>query len=220
MLFCALAVTYTLGPSLYYIGLKHTDLSVTTVLDASGAVYSFVLGILFLKEGFDSTKLLGVALIIIAIIIVSGKVRAFKRFNFYESILLISPIFYATGAVLDNILLKSGNTLTYLSLSFLTAGTVMTLVNIPRLYKSGDKSIKNKMFIKTVFINAFFVFMYGFATFKAYQLGGEVSKMYPIAQSESVIVPFLAIFLLGEKDNFKYKVVASIVAFVGILLLR
>ncbi|MEI7603803.1 MAG: hypothetical protein WCJ19_02180 [bacterium] len=43
--------------------------------------------------------------------------------------------------------------------------------------------------------------------------------MYPIEQSESVIIPILAIFILKEKDKLKQKILAVIIAGFGIFLL-
>lgn len=220
LLLLVVAVTYTIGPGLYYLGLKHTDLSVTTTLDATGAIYSFLLGILILGESFTLTKFSGVILIIFAIAIVSGKVKALSRFNRFEIMLLIAPFFYGIGAITDNTLIKSSNPLTYLALSFFVAGTFMTTINIPRLLKNKDKSLKSKKFIRTILINAVFVAVSGFASYNAYITGGEVSRMYPIAQSESVIVPFLAIVFLGEREHFMHKLLGAVLAFSGILLLR
>lgn len=213
------AVTYTIGPSLYYIGLKHTNLSVTTTLDATGAIYAFILGVLILGESFTLTKIVGMGLIMVAVLVVAGKSTAVNRFTKHEILLLIAPLFYAIGSIADNTLIKYSNAMTYLTLSFLVAGIAMTLVNLPRIKEVGVENLKEKTFLKTLTLNAFFVAIYGYASYRAYLDGGEVSAMYPIMQSESVVVPFMAMWLFGEREKFLHKIIGAVLAFAGILLL-
>ncbi len=213
------AVAYTIGPSLYYMGLKHTNLSVTTTLDATGAIYAVILGVLILGEGFTMTKLVGMGLIMLAVLVVAGKSTAVNQFTKHEILLLIAPLFYAIGSIADNTLIKYSNALSYLTLSFLIAGITMTLVNIPRIKEVGIENLREPSFLKTLSLNAFFVAFYGYASYRAYLDGGEVSAMYPIMQSESVVVPFMAMWLFGEREKYLHKIVGAILAFVGILLL-
>lgn len=213
------AITYTIGPSLYYTGLKHTNLSVTTTLDATGAIYAMILGILLLGESFSVGKLVGVVMILVAVLIVAGKSTALNKLTKYEILLLIAPIFYAIGGIADNILINYSNALTYLTLSFLVAGISMTLVNLPRINSVGIENLRDRAFLKILMVNAVFVAIYGYASYRAYMVGGEVSAMYPIMQSESVVVPFMAMWLFGERERFFHKIMGAILAFVGILIL-
>lgn len=213
------AVAYTIGPSLYYTGLKHTHLSVTTTLDAVGAIYAAILGVWWLREEFSWQKVLGITLILVAVGVVSGKSSAVNKLTKYETLLLIAPFFYAVGAIADRVLIDSSNAMSYLVLSFLVAGVTMTLVNLPRLKTVGLENVTNIKFLKTVGINAIFVAIYGYASYRAYLVGGEVSAMYPIMQSESVVVPFMAMWLFNERERFIHKIVGAGLAFGGIILL-
>lgn len=213
------AVAYTIGPSLYYIGLKHTHLSVTTTLDAMGAVYALFLGTLILQEPWEWSKLAGVAMVLLGVAVVSGKNQALFKLNKYEMLLVIAPIFYVLGGVADNTLVKYSNATTYLALSFLVAGMTMTAVNLPRLKKIETKSLGSPLFIKTLLISSLFIGMAGYASYKAYLLGGEVSVMYPIMQTESVVTPFMAMWLLGERERFGHKILGALLAFGGVWFL-
>ena len=212
-------ITYTIGPSLYYIGLKHTHLSVTTTLDASGAIYALMLGTLVLGELLFWQKVVGAGLILLGIVIVAGKSSALNKLTKHETLLLIAPFFYAIGAIADKTLIESSNALSYLALSFLVAGITMTAVNIPRLKSVGAENVTKPSFLKIVVINAVFVAISGYASYRAYQLGGEVSSMYPIMQSESVVVPFMAMLVFGERERFAHKVIGALLAFGGVALL-
>lgn len=213
------AITYTIGPSLYYTGLKHTHLSVTTTLDATGAIYAMILGILLLGENFSIGKLVGVLMILVAVLVVAGKSTALNKLTKYETLLLIAPFFYAIGGIADNILIKYSNALSYLTLSFLVAGIAMTLINLPRIHSVGIENLRDRSFLKILMINAIFVAVYGYASYRAYMVGGEVSAMYPIMQSESVVVPFMAMWLFGEHERYLHKILGAILAFGGVLVL-
>ena len=214
------AVAYTIGPSLYYTGLKHTHLSVTTTLDAVGAIYALILGTLMLSEPLNWQKILGAGLILLAVIVVSGKNSKLGKLTKYEILLLIAPIFYVIGGIADKTLVQYSNASTYLAMSFLVAGLTMTGVNLPRLKTVGIESIVNKNFLSTIGVSGVFIAVAAYASYRAYLVGGEVSVMYPIMQTESVVVPFMAMWLFGERERFGHKIVGALLAFGGVWFLR
>lgn len=213
------AIAYTIAPSLYYTGLKHTQLSVTTTLDAVGAVYALILGVLVLHEPFSWQKITGAALILSAVMVVAGKTSAVNKLTKYETFLLIAPLFYVIGGIADKTLIPYTNATTYLSLSFLVAGITMTGVNLPRLKKVGLRSIVTPKFLGTLATGGAFTAIAAYSMFRAYMLGGDVSAMYPIMQTESVIVPFMAMWLFSERERFGHKVLGAFLAFAGVVLL-
>jgi drug/metabolite transporter (DMT)-like permease len=213
------AIVYTIGPSLYYTGLKHTHLSVTTTLDAVGAVYALILGTIVLHEPLNWQKVLGAGLILLAVLIVAGKSNAVNKLSKYEILLLIAPVFYVIGSIADKTLIQYTNASTYVVISFLVAGLTMTGVNLPRLKKVGIESIVNKKFLGTLAISGIFIAVAAYSMYRAFMLGGDVSAMYPIMQTESVIVPFMAMWLFGERERFGNKIVGALLAFGGVVLL-
>jgi uncharacterized membrane protein len=213
------AVAYTIGPSLYYTGLKHTHLSVTTTLDAVGAVYALILGAAILHEPLNWHKILGVGFILLAVIVVAGKNSTFSKLTKYEVLLLVAPIFYVIGGIADKTLIQYTNASTYVAVSFLVAGLTMTSINLPRLKKVGVNTIVNKKFLGTLMVSGVFIALAAYSSYRAYMLGGDVSSMYPIMQSESVVVPFMAMWLFNERERFIHKIVGAGLAFGGILLL-
>lgn len=213
------AIVYTIGPSLYYTGLKHTHLSVTTTLDAVGAVYALILGAVVLHESLSWHKILGAGLILLAVMVVAGKNSSLSKLTKYEVLLLIAPIFYVIGSIADKTLIQYTNASTYIVVSFLVAGLTMTGVNLPRLKKVGIDSIVNKKFLGTLLVSGVFIAVAAYSMYRAFMLGGDISAMYPIMQTESVIVPFMAMWLFGEKERFGHKIVGALLAFAGVVLL-
>lgn len=216
---CVVAVAYTIGPSLYYTGLKHTHLSVTTTLDAVGAVYALILGTAILHEPLSWHKVLGAGLILLAVMIVAGKNSTIGKLTKYEILLLIAPIFYVIGGIADKTLIQYSNASTYVAVSFLVAGLTMTGINLPRLKQVGIDSIINKKFLTTLVVSGIFIAVAAYSSYRAYMMGGDVSAMYPIMQTESVVVPFMAMWLFGERERFGNKIVGALLAFGGVVLL-
>lgn len=221
LLLLGMVVVYSIGPSLYYTGLKHVDLSETTILDSSGVIWSVLFGIFLLGEVVSLEKFVGVGLILLAVAIVSFDHKLLSlRLNKFELLLLISPVFYALGAIFDNQLVGYSDALSYLSISFLGAGSLMLATNLHRMKIVGRDTLTNKSFLKTISINGVFLFLTYYCVMTAYKLGGEVSRMFPVQQLESVAVPLLGILLLRERKKVLQKIIAAGVAVGGVLLLR
>ena len=213
-----MGIVYSLAISFYYTGLKKTELSVVAILDSTGSIYSLILGTLFLNEPLLLSKLIGIALIVAAILIVSFKNRV-SSFNKYSWILLFSAFFYALGAIFDKKLNAFGNPLSYLTLSFATAGLSILLINFKRTKKAFNETFKNKNFWIGISVNGILYSLGFWALFEAYNRGGEVSRMFPITLSMSVIIPILGIIFLKERDNIVKKLVAIVFMIIGLWIL-
>lgn len=221
LLLLGMTLVYTIGPSLYYIGLSKVDLSETTILDSSGVLWSVLFGTLLLGEVFTFSKFLGVGLILLAVGIVSFHPKTLSiKLSKYELLLIIAPIFYALGAIFDNRLVSYSDALSYLPITFILAGSVMFATNIHRLHDVGRSTLLNKSFLKTIVVNGVFLFLTYYCVMLAYELGGEVSRMFPIQQLESIIVPLLGILLLKERNRVPQKIIAALVAMLAVMMLR
>lgn len=219
LLLVGMAIAYVIGPSLYYIGLQKVDLSETTILDSSGVIWSLILGAILLGEQPTWNKVIGIVFILAAILIIAIKKGNRVHFTKYQILILIAPFFYSLAAVFDNRLLTFSNPISYLSLSFLIAGCCMFLTNIGRLKTAGLPMLRDISIVKILIVNGFFLTLTYTLVYAAYNLGGEVSRMYPIQQVESVIVPLLSIYILKEKDRIPQKIVAAVVGFLGVIII-
>ncbi len=217
-LLIGMGITYFFAVSLYYTGLKKTELSLASILESTGSIYSLILGVLLLHESFAMTKLLGIILIVIAVLIVSVKNKV-GSFNKYSWIILISIFFYALGAIFDKKLNTFGNPLSYLTLSFATAGISMLLIYFKRTKKAFKETFRNKNFWIGISMNGLLYSLGFWALFEAYNRGGEVSRMFPITLSMSVIIPLLGIVFLKERDNIVKKLIAVAVMVSGLWIL-
>jgi drug/metabolite transporter (DMT)-like permease len=216
-----MGLCYTVGPSLYYLGLKNVELSESMILGSSGILWSLVLGLIVLEESLTCYKIAGVVLVFSSIILITYTPNTkLKSYSKYKIMLLISSFFYVLAATFDNKLIEFSNAASYMSVSFLLGGTFMLIANLPRLKSAGIATYRNKMFWKVIAVNAIFIYLTYICVMRAYELGGEVSRMYPIQQSESILVPLLGIFLLKERKRIPVKILAAIIAFSGIILIK
>ena len=184
-----------------------------------GAVYALILGTAILHEPLSWHKVLGAGLILLAVMIVAGKNSTIGKLTKYEILLLVAPIFYVIGGIADKTLIQYSNASTYVAVSFLVAGLSMTGTNLPRLKQVGIDSIINKKFLTTLVVSGIFIAVAAYSSYRAYMMGGDVSAMYPIMQTESVVVPFMAMWLFGERERFGHKIVGALLAFGGVVLL-
>ncbi len=217
-LFIGMGIIYFLASSFYYTGLKKTELSVAAILDSTGSIYSLILGTLLLNEPYFLSKLIGIAFIVAAVLIVTLKNRV-TSFNKYSWILLFSAFFYALGAIFDKKLNSFGNPLSYLTLSFATIGISMLLINFKRTKMAFKATFRNKNFWFGISVNGVLYSLGFWALFEAYNRGGEVSRMFPITLSMSVIIPILGIIFLKERDDISKKLLAIVIMVIGLWIL-
>jgi len=218
-LIAIMAITYLVGVSLYFTGLKEIDLSQETILSSTGSIWGLLLGALFLGEVFSGTKIIGVVLIFIASLVAFWE-RQVLHIGKYQKIILFSAPFYALGAMWDKQLNSYGSALSYLAISFTLVGIAMLLFYGKRTVTAFKESFRLAEFWKGTLVNGVFYALSFWALFTAYQKGGEVSRMFPMTLSTSVFVPILGILLLKEYNRWSQKVVSVVILTAGLWLVK
>lgn len=218
-LLAVMVITYLIGVSMYFTGLKHIDLSQETILSSTGSIWSLLLGALFLGEVFSGTKIIGVTLIFVASLVAFWE-KQVLHIGKYQKIILLSAPFYALGAMWDKQLNAYGSALSYLAISFTVVGITMLLFYGKRTVLAFGESFCLVEFWKGTLVNGVFYALSFWALFTAYQKGGEISRMFPMTLSTSVFVPILGILLLREYKRWPQKVVSVVILTAGLWLVR
>jgi drug/metabolite transporter (DMT)-like permease len=219
--FLLMVTIYVVGTSLYFVGLKYVDLSTTTILDSSTAVWTLLVGVFILTESITTDKLLGVILMVTAVILVSLDPHSFHlKLNKFELFLLLYSFMYAFGAALDNRLVTFSNAVSYMSLSFTCVGSILLLVNFRKLPVALNEFIHQKTISLTLLIISGLSFAAFYCIMHAYELKGEISSMMPIQQLNGVIIPIVGIIFLNERHKVPQKLIAAGLAFAGALLIN
>lgn len=211
---------YTIASMLGYYGLSKVDLSKSVILNSSGLIWALGIGFVFFRESISPTKILALVCVVAAILIVSYRKNIMSSFQKYELMLLVSALVYAFGAALDKQLVASSNPQSYIVVSFLTAGSFVLLVNRKKLMTQKKKLFADHHFIKQLLINSgCIVLAYSFL-FRAYGYGGELSKVYIVLQIQTILVALFGILILKERTHIARKVLATVLAFGGLLLVN
>lgn len=95
---------------------------------------------------------------------------------------------------------------------------IIVISFFPLIKLSVVKKIIKKDFKQISLISFLNVGAYLF-NLKALVVGGEVTKVIPIVQTSTIITIILGIFFLKERDHIVKKIVAGLIAIIGVFLL-
>jgi drug/metabolite transporter (DMT)-like permease len=209
---------YTAGATLFYTGLAKIDMSESAIIDASGGLWGICIGFLILHEAITFEKLMAILLIGCGVAIVSFERGSKKTSGNGRWLVLASTVLYALGAMLDKKLTGSSTPISYVVCSFCTAGSTMVLVHHRRVARffAQDKAVLFTFIRKTI-LNAVLILVVYVLQFSAYTSGGEGSKVFAVAQAQSVVTAIFGIVLLNERKRIGYKLLGAAIVCVGLL---
>lgn len=211
---------YSIAPSFYYRALKQLPASEVSILFDLTTLYIMIFSVSFGIEQFSMLNLLGGACIISAAIIVTLAATKLKfSVSKYFWMMMIATVIYALAALTDNVIIARDYLppLLFQVLSFGVPALLILVLN-PKSRHHLHKLYQPRVY-KYVFINAIFFYCAFWAVYQAYDVGGTPSQVNFMTASETVVTVFLAAILLKEKSHFKSKIVAALLASVGIFLL-
>ncbi|HZZ98607.1 MAG TPA: EamA family transporter [Candidatus Saccharimonadia bacterium] len=212
-------VMYTIAPYFYYRALKLLPLSEVLILYSLTGAFALAVGVFLGAEPFYFSRLIGGIVILFSVVLLSiekGKWKINKGFW----LMLGATFFYALGATADNQLIAHNyfSNLFVLSITFGVPGILLFLLD------SSARSHATRMFTRkiypTIAVTALFFLLSFSSLFLAYRQGGTTSQVSFVLCTETIAVVVLAAIFLGERDNMKKKVIAAILACVGVFLLR
>lgn len=201
-----------------YFAKKHTEASVFSIVIKLGPVMSFFLAILFLKESFTLSKLAGVALIVIAnIILLAGNLHHTKIDLKGIRYTLLLALILSVAWLFDAVNVKAWGVGVFCMFSFF-APVIMSSF-FPTIKKIElQKELRLTPWWQFLVLGFFNLVGYGFML-KALTIG-EASNVMPIATSTTPFVVMIGIVLLGERDSLVRKIFASILVLIAIYLMR
>lgn len=218
--FLALAtVLYVGGNYFVFLALQKLDASKYTVIFASRGLFTVLASAIFLGDKLDSTtKILGVALIILGVIIVT--VEKFDKNLFkltkYEVFALLAALCIGFVNTVDSHILRNMDLYTYTAFAFLVPGILIGLIS-----KEGRDNIKPLINFKDlskilVFCVLLVVSAFTFFTALGMHNSAEVASVNLLG---TVLTVMLGIGVLGERKNILKKLVGALVSVAGLLLI-
>lgn len=198
---------------------KYTEAGEYTIIGTFSAFVNLFVVTIFLGEALTLSKIIGTILIILSIFIVTKfsreKQKTWHKGHLYT---LISATSFGAVFASESYVARQIGVFQDLLIGFLLPG-ILVLILKPRALEKVKQLLTKDYLIKIVSFSVLYL-MGAITVFGAYVQGGDAGKIYGISNSTVVVTVILAAIFLGERDNPFRKIVATISAFIGIMLLR
>lgn len=206
---------YFWAGTLYYSSYKSSSVSLSTLLGTVSIIVSTTLGIVFFHESGGINKFFGIILIILAIFVVKFS-RKF-RFDKYNWLAMAGGSLWGVAFSIDKSFVTTVNPLLYLPVFCFVTG-LTGLIYRPKVILSEIKIISKRSYL-SIFLTAVFGTAFNTFTFLSYSHGGEVGRVDAINNTMILLVIILEFLILKDKQNLVRKIIAAIIAVVGITFL-
>jgi drug/metabolite transporter (DMT)-like permease len=208
-----IGILYFIGGTFFYTSYKANSASLSIILGTVSVLASTTLGILLLGEGANLVKFFGIISILFAIFIVNyTKGATLSKYNYYA---LIGGIAWGVAFTVDkSFIMSSIYPMMYVGLMGLSVAFVSFLIGHRTIIKEA-KGLAIKDFYPMVSSSIFGVLFNAFTLF-AYFYGGDVGKLDAMNNSMVFIVILFEILVFKDSKDLKKKILAAIIAFIGI----
>jgi drug/metabolite transporter (DMT)-like permease len=212
-----MAVLIGTGNILIFRGLKKVEASEYTVLFSTRAIWSVLAAIVFLHESFSGKQIIGAALIILSVFVVSWKKKSF-RLNEGEMLTLAAAFFVGFAFINDTYLLNKVDLFFYMPLVFALPAIFAMVVNYKRFLKPGN--LLTPMETVKVSVLSLLFAISATSTFTAYEKGHNAAQIAILNQTSTILIVVLGIIFLRERNHLYLKILGGIISLVGVYLVR
>ncbi len=209
-------ILYTIFEGTHFYGRKHIDASTASIIFRLNTVISVLMSFIFLHESITFNKVLATLLILFGTYLVTVK-NFILKLN--KGLIYILVATFALGLVRP----VDKTAASFFSPPFYTflvyAGPVFLMPFFPRLIKFQEliQEIKLGTWLLPL-LGLINIFEYYFMI-KAYALA-DASMVVPVVSLSTILTVIVGIIFLGERDNILKKIIAGILAFIGLLLIK
>lgn len=200
--------------ALFTIAQKHLDAGVTSLVSNIYTPVTIVLSSFFLHEGLTPLQIAGTFLLLIAVVIVSKKHRI-GRFSFDKYFL-----YMVLSGILLGVLLVAERALQ--NMTGFSAGTMLSwgaqtlFLGLLTLFTKSRHTYTNKEvigygFVRFLSATSWVVLVYAV---------GNLSLVSSITTFKIVVVFIAAALFLHEREDLGRKILGSVIALVGLLLMK
>jgi uncharacterized membrane protein len=197
-----------------YIAQRHVDAGVSSLVNNIYTPITIALSIMFLNEGLTGKQIVGTIILLVAMIIVAKKHRIGKfKFDKYFLMTVASGVMLGVLLVSERALQKTtgfsmgtmmswGSQFLFLGLATWITKSKHTYTNKEVLTTGGLKFLQGLSWVTLVFIV------------------GNLSVVSAVTTFKIVIVFILGALFLNEKEDLPRKILGSIIAVIGLLLMK
>jgi len=172
--------------------------------------------ILFLDEELTVTKLAGAAAILFGVVLAEWRTQTFVLNKGAASVLLAAFCF-AASSIISFFIIRDFDVLSYMFYGSILVTSILVVFR-PRIFKKLSFYFKPKraLNILATSLNDALASFFGFA---AYQVGRNALQIGPIGATQTLLTVLLAIAILKERDRMLQKIIGSLAAVTGTILL-
>jgi len=197
-----------------YIAQKHVEAGVSSLVSNIYTPITIVLATVFLNEKLTLIQVLGTVLLLIGMLVVSKKHRIGKfKFDKYFMFMILSGVLLGVSLVAERALMK---------ITGFTAGTMFSwwaqcaFLGLITLI-THNKSLYSK---KDIIITGTLRFLQSLSWVVLIFVVGNLSLVSAITTFKVVIIFIAGAILLKEKEDLPIKILGSIIALAGLLLMK
>lgn len=210
------SLLYALSNLFYFKGLKTIEVSESSILSSSKAVWTMLTATIFLGEQVDLARIAGMFLVLAGITVVSWKRRGWKL-NKGHFFILTGAFFLGIAFTNDAFLLNHFEAPSYSAIAFLFPALLLLAIRPKSINKFRLFLDKKRLF--RMVVASFLLGIGNLSVYYSYQRGGDASQIAPISQSSIIFVVILAFIFLKERKRFAQKVIGSLLVLIGVWLL-
>jgi drug/metabolite transporter (DMT)-like permease len=219
MAFAASCIGYAVCMILYFYSMKRIEISQVETIATTRSIWMMLLGIIAFGEIITLSKIIGICLIIAGIVTVYARKGAFIGLGKNHFTVLLYAIIISVSYALDKYALGYFSLVLFQVLIF-TVPSCMIAIIFPASVKKAIPMFKTKRNVILMMVCFFVQAVSVLALYRAYQIGGQLSTVGPIAQTTTVVTITAGIVILREHWNIKRKIMGILLALLGVIFLR
>ncbi len=197
-----------------YTAQKHVEAGVTTLVSNIYTPVTIILATIFLNERLTLIQIFGTILLLIGIVIVSKKHRVGKfKFDKYFLLMLLSGVMLGVSLTAERTLLKTTGFTAGTMFSWWSQCAVLGLSTLITKNKSGYSK-------KDIAITGSLRFLQSLSWVILTFVVGNLSIVSSITTFKVVLIFIAAAIFLKERADLPRKIAGSLLALVGLLLMK
>lgn len=211
-----MTVLYALANIFTFTGIQLIEASEFTVLFTTRSLWTILTASLFLGEHFLLIQFVGVFLIFLSVILVNFKQKKFV-FNKGVVFAFLGAAAIGIAFVNDAYIVRSSDIASYETIAFFLPALLLLL-----FYPKSVKHFKRFSHMPTLLKMLAFSGLYAvgaFTLYSAYAIARNASALSAISQLITIITVLLAVVFLKETTGILKKIVAAVIAFIGVVLI-
>ncbi len=209
-------ILYSIANIFIFKSLQLIEASEFTILFVSRAFWTILAAVVLLGEKFLLFQVVGTLFVLGGVILVSYKAKRFiiNKGSLYA---LLGACALGLAFTNDAFLVRHFDVLSYEAIAFILPGLAIMAV-FPKSLKR-MKPLLGKKTLPKILLLTFIYAISGVTIFLAYQVGRNAAQLGALSQLSTIFTVLLAIFILKETSELWKKMLGSIIAFIGVVLI-